>query len=245
MDQGTNLTIDIGNTCTKVLVYEKDVIVWRKTFETLTIKLLRDIYLKFKPLNSILCSVNSTPAPIRAFLQKNTRFIELSGKTKVPVKITYKSPATLGADRLAGIVGASKIFPSKNVLVIDMGTCIKYDFLTSRNKYPGGSISPGLHMRLKALHTFTDRLPLLQPTKIHGLVGKNTNESIQTGVQLGILAEMEAFIADYKKQFGSLKVILCGGDAPRFASQLKMPIFAAPELVSFGLIEILKFNAQK
>ncbi len=115
-------------------------------------------------INSLFCCKN-TCFLSRNFLVRNTQFIELSGKDSCTLKIALHTPETLGADRLAGIVGASKLFPAKNVLVIDMGTCIKYDFLSQKREYAGGSISPGLNMRLKALHDYTERLPLLQPAQ--------------------------------------------------------------------------------
>ena len=239
-----NLAIDIGNTSIKVLVFEMDAIIWQKSFSTIKPDLIKAILKKYKPQRSIICSVAKTPASLSSYLQKNTICLELNAKTKLPVKIAYSTPATLGSDRIAGIIGASKLFPQKNVLVIDLGTCIKYDFLTKGMQYIGGSISPGLHMRLKALHHYTDRLPLLKPAVVKGFIGKSTSSSILTGVQIGITAEIEGFVSRYKTQYGLIKVIITGGDTSGFARQLKFPIFAAPDLIGIGLNEILNFNAQ-
>ncbi len=244
MNNEINLTIDIGNTFTKVIVFEKDTILFRKVSKSLTLSTVTQLLRRYKVTRSIICSVKRTPAPVKKYLQKHSKFIELMGTSSVPIKISYKTPETLGADRLAGIIGASKIFPGKNVLVIDLGTCIKYDFLTDRNLYLGGSISPGLKMRFKSLHEYTGRLPLVEAAAQKGFVGRNTQESILSGVQTGIIGELEGFIARYKKEYGTIKVIMTGGDASRFAEQLKLRIFAAPDLVSIGLNEIINFNAR-
>ncbi len=243
MSFSVNLTIDMGNTSTKVLVFEKNAVVFRKVYKSFDMKAVRVLLDKFKPDSAIICSVVKTPSRLHTYLHRNTNLIELNNETLIPVKMMYDTPETLGPDRLAGIIGASELFPKRNVLVIDLGTCIKYDFLTAGKRYLGGSISPGLHMRLKALHYYTDRLPLLKPSEIKGFIGKSTKESILTGVQVGMLAEIEGFIMRYKKVHSHIKIILTGGDAPRFAEQLKIPIFAAPDLVGTGLNKILNFNA--
>jgi len=134
------------------------------------------------------------------------------------------------------------LFPRRPVLVIDAGTCIKYDFIDATGHYMGGSISPGLVMRFEALHHFTSALPRVQPHALKKLTGKNTKESILTGVEQGIRFEMDGFIAAYKKQYKNLKIVITGGDAPRLAKPLKSGIFAAPHLIHLGLYEILKKN---
>lgn len=243
MIKGRNLCIDIGNTSTKLLVFENDEVILRKNVKSLDLKLIDLLIRKYKPERSMICTVAKTPVSVKKYLQKKTTYFDLSVNLRFPVKVNYATPESLGLDRLAGIVGASKLFKGKSVLVIDLGTCIKYDFLSKNNSYKGGSISPGLYMRLSALHHYTDKLPLLEPERTNGFIGKSTKTSILTGVQTGILAEMEGFIARYKKRYGSLKIILSGGDSTRFEGQLKIPIFAAPDLVCIGLNEIINFNA--
>lgn len=244
MHTGLNLTIDIGNTSTNILLFDKDVVILRRKVKSLDVKLIERIVRKHKPVRSIICSVAKTPSAVRKFLSNNTAYLELNIDVGFPVKVNYKTPQSLGLDRLAGIIGAAKLFKGKSVLVIDLGTCIKYDFLTSKRAYIGGSISPGLRMRLSALHHYTEKLPLLEPENIRDFVGRSTKTSMLSGVQTGILAEMEGFISRYKKRYGSIKIILSGGDAGRFEGQLKIPIFAAPDLVCIGLNEILNFNAK-
>jgi type III pantothenate kinase len=193
---------------------------------------------------SILSTVVSIRKDITGFLQSQQVFILLNSKTKLPVRNRYKTPGTLGSDRIASVAGAAKLFPGKNILVIDAGTCIKYDFITAQKEYLGGSISPGLRMRFQALHNFTDGLPLIQPGKISTLVGTSTKDSVLTGVELGIVNEINGFIADYKKKFGPVKVLLSGGDAALFAGHIKSSIFAAPNLIHTGLLDILKYNVE-
>jgi type III pantothenate kinase len=176
--------------------------------------------------------------------KKIPRVIYLSKKTLLPFINKYKTPSTLGTDRLALVAGAMKYFLGKNVLVVSMGTCITYDFINSRREYLGGSISPGMEMRLQSLHTFTARLPLVKPKQLKTVTGRTTDESILTGVMHGIRHEVEGFISQYRKLYPSLQVILTGGDASLFARQIKSSIFAVPELSLNGLNEILLHNAR-
>jgi type III pantothenate kinase len=134
------------------------------------------------------------------------------------------------------------LFPEQNVLVVDMGTSITYDLLDSLGTFQGGLISPGVRMRFKALHTFTKRLPLFDPEKDPGFIGKSTKQAMQSGVMNGTLAEIEGIINRYRHEIPSLCVVLCGGDLPFFESSLKPPIFAVPELVLIGLNRILTYN---
>lgn len=237
-----NLTIDIGNTSTKVVLFEQDEPVFRKLFLSLKAKDLLPLLKRFPVEHSILSSVIHTPPGIPALLRKNSAFLLLDHRTALPVRNKYRTPETLGKDRIAGVIGAAALFPGRNCLVIDAGTCIKLDIINDRNEYLGGSISPGLSMRFKALHAFTGKLPEIRPAAGNRITGRSTKESILSGVQEGILFEMEGFIRRYKKEYSRLQLILTGGDAPRFARRLNLPIFAAPDLVNIGLNEILKFH---
>jgi type III pantothenate kinase len=149
-------------------------------------------------------------------------------------------------DRLAAVVGANYFFPEQDCLVIDAGTCITFDYIDRNKKYFGGSISPGLTMKFKALHTFTGRLPLVEQTEKNAeqvpLVGQNTVACLQSGVLNGTLAEVDGMIAAYLKQSPDLITVMCGGDAPFFETNLKARIFAVPDLVLIGLNRILNYN---
>jgi type III pantothenate kinase len=166
----------------------------------------------------------------------------LSEKTNVPIINKYKTPNTLGKDRLAAVVGASFLFPKKDILIFDAGTCLTIDFVNARKEYLGGRISPGIEMRYKALNTFTDKLPLVQQAKISTIIGDDTNSSIVSGVQQGVLAEVKSIISDYKSQNFDIITVVTGGDCFFFEKELKNSIFANPHLVLVGLNEILDYN---
>jgi type III pantothenate kinase len=240
-----NLTIDAGNTFTKAVIFDKDKIKWMRTYKNFSVHDLDAIFSSGSFEGSILSSVTSTDKKIIRLLRSGSSFVQLDSKTKIPIKNRYKTPETLGTDRIASAVGAVKLFSGKNILVIDAGTCIKYDFVTAKKEYLGGSISPGLMMRFQALHNFTDRLPLIQPGTPGSFIGASTKDSILTGVQEGIVHEMNGFIQQYKKKFRTVKVILSGGDASLFAGHIKSSIFAAPDLIHIGLHEILKYNVEQ
>jgi type III pantothenate kinase len=143
---------------------------------------------------------------------------------------------------LANAVGAARIFPGKNCLVIDAGTCIKYDFVNAKGEYLGGAISPGITMRYQALHAFTAQLPLVKAQPHVKLTGNSTASAIVSGVQNGALSEIEHVILQYKKQYKPLKIVVTGGDWGLFANQIKSHIFAAPDLTLMGLNQILENN---
>ena len=158
---------------------------------------------------------------------------------QLPFRIRYKTPETLGNDRIANAAGARVVFPGKPVLVIDAGTCLKFDFVNKQGDYVGGSIAPGLQMRYDALNHFTARLPALSFTGKIMLTGTSTRDSLVAGVQTGILAETACMIELYKARHKGLKVILTGGDWRFFESNLKNHIFVSPNLTLSGLNEIL------
>jgi type III pantothenate kinase len=154
----------------------------------------------------------------------------------------YNTPETLGKDRLAGVVGAMQLMPASDILVIDAGTALTYDIVTSSGEYLGGAISPGITMRYKALHTFTNRLPLLDYNDDAQLIGYDTSSCIHSGVLNGAAAEMEGIIQQYRQIYPGLRIILTGGDQNYFDKRLKIKTFAAPNLVLEGLNLILDFN---
>ena len=161
----------------------------------------------------------------------------------LPVRNGYKTPQTLGQDRIANACAAWKFNPDKNTLTIDLGTCIKYDFVDETGLYHGGAIAPGLAMRYKALTRFTGQLPYFKPIdEFPDLIGQSTESSIRSGVENGILFELKGAIEAYSQQFGRTSVILTGGDHPKFADKLKSPIFVAPNLTLNGLKVILDAN---
>jgi type III pantothenate kinase len=240
-----HLVIDIGNTRTKVFVFNRNNIVAAYSFRRPALASLKKILTKHRIEGCILSSVVKKDRPLLSFLSEHSHLVELNYKTPLPLVNLYSSKKTLGNDRIANAAGAAELFPRQNCLTIDAGTCVKYDFINARREYLGGAISPGLSMRYAALHDYTSQLPLLKPGRNINATGTSTKSSIRSGVQQGMLNEMEGYIMHYQKRYKTLKVILTGGDAGRFAHLLNFPIFAAPKLTAIGLNEILQHNLPK
>ncbi len=239
------LVIDQGNTLIKLALFENHNIRWIRSFssfnETEAEALLKETN---NIKGAIISSVSNAPEKITRLLD-SFKWIVLDHNTPVPIQNKYTTPETLGKDRLAGIVAASQMFPGNDILVIDAGTAITYDFINKDKEYIGGSISPGLNLRFKALNTFTARLPLYEASNFHMLTGSSTYESILSGVMQGAILEMDGFIAEYKNKYSDLVTILTGGDAIYFDKKLKSDIFASENLVLDGLNLILKYNLEK
>jgi type III pantothenate kinase len=241
-----NLIIDIGNTLTKLFVFEQNKIVYSNKIETGNQIDTEDLFVKNNINNAIISSVAGIQEGLVHKIKKQTQnLIILDFLTQLPIKNLYKTPETLGKDRLAAIVGAHNIFPGHNVLAIDAGTAITFDFINKNAEYLGGNISPGLAMRYQALNYFTNKLPLLEKSDQFPFIGQNTDEAIIAGVQNGIIFEINAYIDKFAEEYDDLKVILTGGDTFFFAHKLKCPIFAEPFLVAIGLNRILQNNVEK
>lgn len=242
------LVIDIGNTLAKIAIFNKSEIIdfiSSDNISPVSIKKLLDAYPDIS--TGIIASVRETDPIFISFLNSKIRLMQLNEFTPLPFTNNYKSTHSLGYDRIAAVAGASGIFQSENVLVINAGTCITYDLITAENKYLGGSISPGVQMRFMALHTFTGKLPLIKPgieTNID-IIGNTTERSILSGVLNGIVHEIDGIISSYKLQFPDLKVIISGGDYKYFDKSLKNNIFASPNIVLTGLNRIHNFNEKK
>ena len=238
-----NLIIDIGNTSTKVAIFDEAGIIKQQVFIEPTLAEILPFSRGFSISASIICSVKEKDNNIQAIISHfNSLF--LMHKTATPILNDYKTTQTLGKDRLAGVVGANASFPNKNILLIDAGSCITFDFFLE-GKYCGGRISPGLQMRYNALHTFTNQLPQISVSDIHFPFGKDTSSSIISGVQQGAIDEMDAVIDVFGKENKDSIVILCGGDHNFFDKHLKNSIFVDPFIVLKGLNIILEFNAKK
>ena len=239
-----NFTIDIGNTTTKIALFENNGIILAKTCEAFTAGLFKDLDRKYEISNIIVSSVADNQTIINELQSAQCNIIEFDCNTPLPIKNEYKSPVSLGNDRLAAVVGANSIFPGSNVLVIDAGTAITYDIITDNAVYTGGNISPGMSMRFRALHKFTDRLPLVGQDVNYTGFGDTTESAIISGVQKGIIYELEGYYEDAGRKYSNLKVILTGGDAKFFDKILKKRIFVEPNLVCIGLNTILEYNVE-
>ncbi len=237
------LIIDIGNTRIKAALFEGQDLKHSLVFESTEAFLSSGILEKYPIKHCILASVVNEIGPFVAELEKKLNVLVFTAVTPVPIKNLYKSAHTLGSDRLAGAVGGNNFSPNSNVLVVDAGTCIKYNFVNKNNEYIGGGISPGLQMRFKAMHTFTSRLPLLEADENSDiLIGTDSNESMISGAQNGAVAEVEGIIERYENQYPGIKVILTGGDVNFFEKRIKNSIFADPNLILKGLNVILEHN---
>ena len=232
-----NLIIDIGNTLVKYAVFKNNEVFIIKKSDDFDGRLV-DKLLKNNDIQKIIVSSVREKVTINSEIHT----VYLSEKTNVPITVKYKTPNTLGKDRLAGVVAAAVLYPNKNVLVIDAGSCITMDYIDKNKVYFGGRISPGIEMRYNSLKKFTKNLPKLTINTSFNLIGNDTNSSIVSGVQSGILAEVETIITDLRKENESLFVVVTGGDTIFFENTLKNSIFADPFLVLKGLNEILKYN---
>lgn len=237
------LAIDIGNSSTKLAVYQNSQMVLFKQLSEPEIQWLRKTVKNYPEIkSSILASVRDYPKEIDEWLADRFFHIDFTNKIRLPFINQYSTPETLGKDRIAAVAAATKLFPETNVLIIDAGTSITYDLITKNNIYLGGGISPGIEMRFRALHTFTGKLPLVTKIDDTPLIGNSTQKSILSGVLNGVVAEVEGIIYRYSQQFEKLKIIISGGDYKYFDKKLKNSIFATPNIVMQGLMEILKFN---
>jgi len=240
------LVIDIGNTRIKAALFEGKELKAFYVYDSTTQLLASGILEKYPVKNCILASVVNEIEPFLEKLSWKVKVLLFNSDTAIPIKNLYKSAQTLGSDRLAAAVGGSLMFPNKNVLVIDAGTCIKYNFVSNTNEYLGGGISPGLQMRFKAMHTFTSRLPLLRvDEKMDALIGTNSQESIISGVQFGAVAELNGIIELYKQQYPDINVVLTVAEVDFFEKRLKNSIFADQNLILKGLNEILDYNLNR
>ena len=241
-----NLAIDIGNTRVKAAVFEEDKLIELLIFDKkIIVSEIKKIVKKYAVSGGIISNVGAISERKMVQLNKSFDFIVISASLKVPFNNLYKTPDTLGVDRIALVAAAVKQFPKTNVLIIDAGTCITFDFVDVNTTYLGGAISPGIKMRYKALHKFTANLPLIEALELDDFIGKNTEESIISGVLNGIKNEINGIIEDYYLRYLDLTVVLTGGDTNFLSKQLKSGIFANQNFLLQGLNEILKFNQHK
>jgi len=238
-----DLTIDIGNSNLKLGLFKSGKLKSMHKLNIINHQKLLQYAIKRKVENVIVSSVKTSNPFFSPRLKKYFRnFIELSSNTPLPIKIRYKSPTTLGRDRIAAAVGGNYLFPGKNILIIDIGSAITFDVVTKNKEFIGGNISPGMNMRFRALNYFTNQLPLYQHTKEHNFLGQDTKEAIISGVQTGIIFELERYIESIKANYAPSEIIITGGDSKFFDNKLKYHIFAEPNLVNLGLYKILKHN---
>jgi type III pantothenate kinase len=233
----------VGNTRIKTAVFENGKMIHNESliYESFVSEAI-NIIKKFNCTNAIISSVGAINKSQIAKLQAEINLIELNYTTKVPFLNKYSTPKTLGVDRIALVSAAISKYPKRNVLIIDAGTCITYDFVNKDGNYYGGAISPGLQMRYKALHGFTENLPLLELSEKCELVGNSTETSMHSGVINGVINEIDGIVKQYRKKNTDLTVVLTGGDVNFLANRLKNGIFANPDFLLVGLNKILTHN---
>lgn len=217
-----NLAIDIGNTRVKLAFFEEEELMDKVILDELDTEKIFDMAYNRKVKHIIFSSVAGyLDEKTTKRFRENFFLLQLDAETLLPIKNAYKTPSTLGKDRLAAIIGAYGLFPNKTCLVIDAGTCVTYDVLTNKGEFLGGNISPGLKMRLKAMHSFTKRLPLptIKETKLDW--GNSTEMALLNGAQLGLQLEIEGFMKRCFVDFGETVTFLTGGDAVFFGNKIK------------------------
>ena len=239
------LTIDIGNTLQKAAVFSGDgKMLFYCEKEHLSASDLAPLIEEYAIRHSIFSSVGEDAGELVIFLKESTDLLIFNHTTPLPIRLRYETPETLGLDRIANAVAANALFPNENVLSIQAGTCLVMDFVTKEGNYPGGSIAPGLEMRFSALHHYTKRLPLVGKEGERPLVGASTETSIRSGVVNGLCHEIDGAVGCYREQYGDLRIILTGGNKNDLENSIKSTIFAAPNLVLYGLYKILIFNVE-
>ncbi len=239
----TTLCIDFGNTRQKAALFKGSEQADVCYFSDNLIDSLAEVLEKWKPDRTILSSVINHPAEVEEMLAAKSAFHLLeAAKSKLPFGTPVGKPETIGADRLALCAAAVQLFPAHNNLVIGLGTAVTYNFINVRNEFLGGGISPGMHMRMRALNNYTAKLPIVAPDWNVPLVGYDTKTNIQSGVVLGLAFEIEGFITEYSRKYRAFNVLLTGGDMHHLAPHLKSLIFADPDLLFKGLYAICDLN---
>lgn len=238
-----NLVIDIGNTRIKLGLYKNNQLMEFVVLNSMPEVLQSDFITKSSHI-IIGTVVNNIEAFVNQLSQLKPVTI-FTSQTPIPIQNLYQSVSTLGSDRIAASIGAYYLYPNSNVLVIDAGTCIKYNFINAKNQYLGGGISPGIEMRFNALNKFTSKLPYISMEEnFNTLIGNTTKNSILSGVLNGTVAEINGIINQYKSNYTDLICVLTGGNSQYLANHLKSSIFTHQNLVLKGLNDILNFTIE-
>lgn len=239
-----NLVIDIGNTHIKAAVFENGLIVETFKSKTPDTAFIDSVFEAYPTIGkAILTSVRTDVEEVeRALNERLKSYMRFDSTVPIPIRNLYRTPATLGPDRLAAAVGANAIYPNCNVMIVDFGTAITIDLVTCEGEFIGGNISPGVDTRFRALHEYTSHLPLLSLTGETTLLASSSEEALRSGVLNGVLYEIEGYIVRLDEKYDDLKIIFTGGDGKYFAKRFKNTIFATYDLVVHGLNRIMEYN---
>jgi type III pantothenate kinase len=238
----TTFCFDFGNTRLKCAVFQGKQFMEERVLDNADAATVQVLIDEFRPSFSILSSVINHPPELEELLKKHTDFHKLDHNSKLPVTTPVGKPETIGADRLAIVSAAVDLFPGRHNLAIGLGTCITYNFVNKSHEFLGGSISPGLHMRFRAMHEQTALLPLVTAEHNFPLVGYDTKTNLLSGVILGMAKEIDGIIDAYSLKYNNFNVLLTGGDMGFFVPHLKNKIFADPYLIYKGLYAISASN---
>jgi type III pantothenate kinase len=236
------LCFDFGNTRKKLAVFTNKTLSKTIVLEEESVETIQSLIDEYKPGKSILSSVIEHNPAIEELLAAKTKFHKLNHLTKLAFTTPVGKPDTIGADRLALCAAAVHYYPKKHNLVIGMGSCVTYNFINKYHEFLGGAISPGMEMRLKAMHHYTAKLPLVKADSNVPLIGYDTTTNLLTGAVLGLAKEIDGFVDAYKEKYGNFNVLLTGGDLVHLASHLKNKIFADSDLIFKGLYAISEVN---
>lgn len=239
-----DLLIDAGNTRLKLGLFHSKELVFKETMAYAEVAVrLPELLQMHQVKNIFICDVSGKLEALLPALNLELPITFLTEQTILPFDNLYQS-ATLGSDRKALVAGAMAIYPQRNCLVIDAGTCVTYDILTHAHEFLGGNITPGLQMRLQAMHTFTGKLPLLEWQETAELMGNTTQACMQSGTYYGLIGEINYFVEAYQQMHPGLRVILTGGDAHVLAKSIKTSIFVNEDLLLHGLNKIVNHHAE-
>lgn len=241
-----NLIVDVGNTYVKFAVFKNRNLIHKLSFKLIEFKNRYNNLIKAYPKieKAIISSVGHLSAQEVELIRLDFPVVELSSEINLPFENLYATPKTLGVDRIALVSASVDQFSDRNVLIIDAGTCITYDFINKKNQYLGGAISPGVRLRYKTLNNLTANLPLLKTQIPASLIGDSTEASIHSGVVNGVVKELDGIIDEYLLNYSDLTIILTGGDTKFLLNQLKNTIFANSDFLLEGLNFILEYNSK-
>lgn len=240
-----NLIIDQGNTVTKVAIFNGDVLLETFLYEVFNVSACTTLLATHNIERCAFCSVIKSSPDVISFLKANIKdFLIIDETISLPIINAYKTPETLGQDRLAAAVEANNMFRGNNVSVIDVGTAITYEFVDASGKYLGGNISPGISMRFKALNQFTDKLPLIDRYGDLPDLGYDTETAVRAGVIHGVVCEIKSYITSLSEIYPDVKIILTGGHTRYIESQIGIDVHVDINLVLKGLNRILNYNVK-
>ena len=238
----TTFCLDFGNSRLKLAIFEgrelKEVVILETDHPASMEKYID----QYHPDRSILSSVIAHDIALEELLIQKTKFHKLNYQSKIPITTPVGKPETIGADRLAICSAAVDLFPQHHCLAIGLGTCITYNYINKFHEFLGGSISPGMNMRFRAMHEQTALLPMIQAEHSFPLIGYDTKTNLLSGVILGIAKEIDGIIDMYAEKYSHLRVMLTGGDMDFFVPHLKNKISADPYLLFKGLFAISELN---